>query len=146
MGVERLVPRGEGGKGVMTDQPALYEISIDSFATLPVVRLVGEFDLRAAPDLRESLVGVLDPEPERGADEAPNGRVGAVLIDMEGLRFLDSTIISVLLSADQLAQEKGRQVRFAAVPSNVARIFGVTGIEGVLKTYSSLEEAARAEG
>ena len=120
----------------MTDEEAQpYEIFVESFGACPVIRLTGEFDLRAAPDLREALVGVL---------EAPDAEGKPVLVDMEELSFLDSTIISVLLSAEQLAQRKSRRVSLVSVPDHVSRIFGVTGIEGVLRSYPTKDDAVAA--
>lgn len=127
----------------MTDPEHLYEIETDSFSGSPVVRLLGEFDLRSAPDLREALVGAIRPEPEgREGEKGGAGVRPVVLVDMEGLTFLDSTIISVLLSAEQHAQQSGGELRLASVPAHVSRILGMTGIDAVLPSYPTLAEAA----
>jgi len=112
-----------------------YSIDLASHDGLQLLRLNGEFDLRAAPDLREAILDAL------GAESAS----GPLLVDMSGLDFLDSTIISVLLTAVQRGQEMGRQLRLAGVAPHVSRILGVTGIESVLPSYPTLEEAASAE-
>jgi anti-sigma B factor antagonist len=111
-----------------------YSIERGSHAELQLLRLRGEFDLRAAPDLREAIVEALDA----------GGASGPLLVDMAGLDFLDSTIISVLLAGVKRAKEAGRDLRLAGLAPQVARILGVTGIDSVLPSYATVEEAASA--
>lgn len=121
----------------MTTPPADshgYSIVPGSHDGCEVLALAGELDLNAAPDLREAFLAAL----EDGRSSGP------VLVDMTELQFLDSTIISVLLSAVQRAQQQDRQVRLVAVPPHVARILGVTGLEDVLRSYPDLDAAASA--
>lgn len=133
-----------------------FRIEQFSHDDLPVLRLTGEFDLRAAPELREALLGLLAPGggapggDDAGAEGSSADRPGpagvsppVVLLEMSGLEFLDSTIISVLLMARHRAVAAGGSLRLTGVTPQVARVLDVTGIDGVLDRYASLDEAAR---
>jgi anti-sigma B factor antagonist len=76
-----------------------------------VIALSGELDIAGAADLERELAGV---------------EAGAVVIDLRGLGFMDSSGLRALTVAAQRAQHAGR--RFALVPgaAQVMRVFDVT--------------------
>ncbi len=103
--------------GLPEEEPAGFTISLRTRGLVPEVLLRGELDLRAAAELRETLLEVLS-QPG-----------GSVLLDMTELVFLDSTIISVLIMAKKRAETAGGLIRLRNVPARVQRIFAITGIE-----------------
>lgn len=76
-----------------------------------IIALVGELDIAGAADLERELAGV---------------EAGAVVIDLRGLGFMDSSGLRALAVAAQRAQGAGR--RFALVPgaAQVMRVFDIT--------------------
>jgi len=76
-----------------------------------VIALAGELDLAGAAALERELAG-LD--------------AGAVVVDLRGLGFMDSSGLRALAVAAQRAQRAGR--RFALVPgaAQVMRVFDIT--------------------
>lgn len=76
-----------------------------------VIALAGELDLAGAAVLERELDGV---------------DAGAVVVDLRGLGFMDSTGLRTLAVASQRAHRAGR--RFALVPgaAQVMRVFDVT--------------------
>lgn len=102
--------------GFPEQEPAGYSIRRRADAELPELVLEGELDLRAASELREALLTEL----------ADGG--GTVRLDMAGLTFMDSTIISVLIMAKKRAESAGGEVRLSNMSERVRRIFSITGI------------------
>jgi anti-anti-sigma factor len=76
-----------------------------------VIALAGELDLAGAAALEHELAGV---------------EAGAVVVDLRGLGFMDSSGLRALAVAAQRAQRAGR--RFALVPgaSQIMRVFDIT--------------------
>lgn len=101
------------------DDPVSFEIVAEDEGKPPLLRLVGEMDLRAAADLREALLRAL----------SDGG--GSVRLDLAGLTFIDSTIISVLIMARKRAETEGGDVILRSVPHRVARILSITGIDSL---------------
>jgi anti-sigma B factor antagonist len=97
-----------------------FEVEHEKYGTTLYVRLLGEFDL-AAHDLFESTVYGLD-------GDAPS----AIVIDLQGLKFIDSTGLRQLVALWERAQRDNFE--FAIVPGSpeVQRAFELTGLHEVL--------------
>jgi anti-sigma B factor antagonist len=80
-----------------------------------VVRVDGELDIATAPRLEAAL---LRPRPR---DER-------VILDLTGLRFMDSTGLRVLLRATTAAKEGRWELFLRNVPPNVRRLFDLSGV------------------
>lgn len=103
---------------------------------LPGVRIVsirGELDLTHAADARSALE-LAASEPER-----------ALVIDLTGCDFLDSTGVSAIVAASRSARGAGSGVTVASTAgSEVRRILDLTGISQGLPTFDGVDAAARA--
>jgi anti-anti-sigma factor len=80
-----------------------------------VVELIGELDLDGAPRLEEELLRV-------EAGDAP-----AIIIDLAGLEFIDSTGIRLLLMAAERCQQSARLTLLKG-PRQVHRVFEITDL------------------
>lgn len=74
---------------------------------------VGDLDLSTAPELERSLVGV-----------QTDG--GPVLLDLRGVRFMDSSGLRVILAADARARSNGSRLMLLPGPPGVQRVFQLT--------------------
>lgn len=81
-----------------------------------VLTLSGELDVVSAPQLEQCLDEVLAP---------PNARV---LLDLNGLRFVDSSGVSVLIKAKQEADASGRTVVLRQPTEQLHRVFALLGL------------------
>ena len=89
-----------------------------------VVRLVGELDLASTPGLE----GVL---------ESPVAMAAAMLvIDLQGLEFLDSTGLRVLLSTHERSKERGQAFAVTRSSPQVQRLFSITRVDEHLPTIT----------
>jgi anti-anti-sigma factor len=80
-----------------------------------VVRFEGELDLATAPQAENALRQLEE-------SEQPPARI---VLDLRGVRFLDSTGLRVILAADSRARREGRHVQVIAGPEPVHRVFRI---------------------
>jgi len=88
-------------------------------------------DLHTAPRFQDAI--------ERAAEE-----VGAVVVDMGGVAFMDSTALSSLMRSKDALDQKGVALRLAAPSRAVERIFSVTGFSDYFEIFPSREAAIPA--
>ena len=106
-----------------------FEVSIDEHAeAYSVISVRGEVDLHTAPKVQYAI--------ERAASTD-----GAVVLDMAGVAFMDSTALSALVRAKDGLQEHGISLRLAAPSNPVERIFSVTGFRDYFEIFPSREAA-----
>ncbi len=67
-----------------------------------------------------------------------------VLLDMTGLRFIDSAGIGVLVSARRRAEQLGATLALAGVNGAVARVLQMTRADRLVQTFQSVEEGVDA--
>jgi anti-sigma B factor antagonist len=84
------------------------------------------------------------PRLRAGLDEVPLDEGLALIIDLSGLSYCDSTGVSVLVGAYHRAKATGAALALAGMNSDIARVFRVIGLDQVFTSYDSVEAAARA--
>ena len=89
----------------------------------------GELSLVVGGDVDWDAVLTLEPQWEAAIDE---GELSRVTIDMTGVRFVDSTGISLLITAVDRIRARGADVRILKPEAQVFRIFEVVGVDDVL--------------
>ncbi|MYV56140.1 STAS domain-containing protein [Streptomyces sp. SID3212] len=95
----------------------------------PVLELAGDLAYESAPEVRD-LLSTLDLEPGQ-----------QLLVDLGGLTFCDSSGITVLIAARNHALAARATLALAAVPHHVARILRLVGLEPVLTSYPTAQDA-----
>jgi stage II sporulation protein AA (anti-sigma F factor antagonist) len=81
-----------------------------------VLTLFGELDVVSAPKLERMLSEVLGQ---------PHARV---MLDLNGLRFVDSAGVSVLIKAKQRAESNGRTLVLRRPTEQLERVFSLVGL------------------
>lgn len=100
----------------------------DGDAAVGVVRATGELDAFAVPDLEGAFAEVIAHD--------------RVLVDLEGVSFLDSTALGTLVHQVRRVQaQDGADVRVVLPEGTARRIFEITTLDRVLPVASSLGEA-----
>lgn len=98
----------------------------------PVLEFAGELDAESAPEALEAI-GEL------------NLKAGQQLVlDLGELLFCDSSGISALLAARNLAAGADAALALAAVPSQLSRTLGLIGLSGFFNVYPSVADARAA--
>jgi anti-sigma B factor antagonist len=85
------------------------------------IALSGDLDVSTAPAVEERLIELEDGQsPPR------------VILDLRGLRFIDSTGLSLLINADLRGRRAGRRVTIVSGTGAPRRILETTGLQGRL--------------
>jgi anti-sigma B factor antagonist len=79
--------------------------------------LTGEFDLAGIPHFEAAIAAV----------EAAGPR--AIVVDLSGLQFMDSSGLRALVTADDRARKAGRRLAIVQGPPPVRRVFEITQLE-----------------
>jgi anti-anti-sigma factor len=95
--------------------PSPFEINTAAVDGVTFVTLRGELDIATAPQLYDVL-----------AEESAKG--GALVLDLGGVEFIDSTGIRVLVVAWQESQRDGFNLRLTRGTDPVMRAFELVGL------------------
>ena len=87
--------------------------------SLNTVALTGELDVANAAEVRRSI------------DQHLAGSTTTV-VDLREVTFLDSVILSVLISAARRAKESGGTLELTGLRPAVRRVFSITGVDNVV--------------
>ena len=97
-----------------------------------VVEVSGEIDVYTAPRLREKIIALV----EAGSYQ--------LIIDMEGVEFLDSTGLGVLVGGLKRVRQHDGGIELVCTQGRILRIFRITGLSRVFEIYNSVDEARAA--
>jgi anti-anti-sigma factor len=98
-----------------------------------VVTTPDEIDVGNAADFRAALLAA-----------AGFGRP-AIVVDMAGTEFCDSTGLNVLVRAARQAEQAGTEIRLVVRGTALQRILAVTGVASMFGRYDSLAAALLAD-
>jgi anti-sigma B factor antagonist len=98
-----------------------------------VVNVYGEVDVATTPELREVLVGLVGDGATR------------LILDLDGVDFIDSTGLGTIISALKRARTHGGDLRLVCTQARITRLFEITGLDKAVPLLPSLD-AAVAEG
>ena len=99
-----------------------------------IVAVGGEIDVYTAPKLREQLVDLVNA-----------GRYHLV-VDMEGVEFLDSTGLGVLVGGLKRVRAHDGSLRLVCTQERILKIFRITGLTKVFPIHDTVSEALTAVG
>ena len=108
------------------------EISTGRHGAACVVTLTGEVDVYTAPALRVRLI------------EAVESDCRAIIVDMTGVEFIDSSGLGVLVSILKRVSEKGSTMTIVSDREVVLKVFRITGLDRVFPIVPTLAEATRS--
>jgi anti-anti-sigma factor len=79
-----------------------------------VIALRGEFDMAAVPKFERELAAAEAGEPDE------------IVVDLDGLSFMDSSGLRALVAADDRARRQKRTLAIRPGPPSVRRVFEIT--------------------
>jgi anti-sigma B factor antagonist len=107
-----------------------FELAAErSDAGVHVINVSGEIHVSTAPSFREQLTGVI----ESGGT--------ALVLDLTGVEFIDSTGLSVLLSGLRLVSQRHGHLALVCSNPTVMRLFQITSLDA---TFDIFEDRAAA--
>ena len=91
-----------------------------------VLAVHGELDVEGAPELRRALIEAIDEHPGR-----------TLVIDLEGVDFIDSAGLGVLVGGLKRARDAEGELVLVATGQNVVRVLELTGLTRAFQIHPS---------
>ena len=113
-------------------QPFFLE-SITAGGDCAVLRIDGEIDAYAAPQLRERVI-----------DLAGNGIVH-IIADLRGAGFLDSAGLGALVGSLKALRARGGSLTLVASTDRVLQVLRITGLSGAFALHPCVPDAITAD-
>lgn len=95
-----------------------------------IVRLEGELDMHSAGEFRQIVDNALDKSGTKN-----------ILLNLSNVTFVDSSGLGVILGRYKHISQLGGQMITAKIQPQVAKIFELSGLFRIIKTYNSETEA-----
>jgi anti-sigma B factor antagonist len=109
-----------------------FTAAVKSTTTGAVLEFAGELDADTAPEALEVVQRV----------KLTHGQ--QLVVNLAGLTFCDSSGISTLIAARNLAVAAAAGIALVAVPQQLARSLALIGLNGFFPVFPTLEEADEA--
>jgi anti-sigma B factor antagonist len=106
--------------------------SVTMVSGLPVVKAPAEIDIANAGQLRAALLAA-----------AADGHA-SVVADLSETAFCDTAGLQVLVLGHRRAVAEGGELRLVVQAAQLLRMFSLTGVDRVIPTYATLDEALNA--
>ena len=102
---------------------------VSEIAGWTVVSVYGELDVATSPSLRERLIRLVGDGSTR------------LVLDLQGVDFLDSTGLGTIVSALKRARTHGGDLRLVCTEARIRRLFEITGLDKAVPLHASLDDA-----
>jgi anti-sigma B factor antagonist len=97
-----------------------------------LMSLKGDVDMNSSPDVRSSLGAAFK-----------QGGAKALLIDLSGVRYMDSSGIATLVEAMQNCMKQGMRLRLVELSPSVRDVFELARLASVFEIFPSVNEASK---
>ena len=97
-----------------------------------VLAVAGEVDVYTAPRLREKLVELVSQGKQQ------------IVVDLEGVDFLDSTGLGVLVGGLKRLRSHEGDLSLVCTRQRILKVFEITGLTKVFSIFDSVDEAVSA--
>ena len=97
--------------------PPRFHVEVDQNQAGVTVTVTGDVDM--------STIGPLEQARERALAVSPS----SMLIDLRGVRFIDSSGLKFLIETDRLSRTGGWKLQLLRPGETAMRVFVVTGVE-----------------
>lgn len=94
-----------------------------------ILAVKGEVDVYTAPRLRERLVELVSQGQHQ------------VVVDLEGVDFLDSTGLGVLVGGLKRLRSHDGDLSLVCTQSRILKVFEITGLTKVFSIHDSVDDA-----
>lgn len=105
------------------------QVTTSKVGDATVVSADGELDLHTAASLKSAL------------DDAIDAGDRLIVADLGPVDFMDSTGLSVIISAVAALGRDGRELRVVASAPRIKKVFELTGVDQQVGIYASVDEA-----
>lgn len=107
------------------------EVSTADDTGWTILAVTGEIDISTAATFEDALHSAMESSKQ-------------VVVDLSGVRFMDSTGLGILMRAHKRQDDVGAALRLAAPSDRVVRILDVTQLGNVFAVYPSVDASIGA--
>jgi anti-anti-sigma factor len=107
-----------------------FQLRAQNLGGCVIVRLAGEIDIANAASVQGHLGSLAD--------------LGHLVIDLTGLRFMDSTGLSALIVTHKRAKSLGYSIRLVGAQGPVRRVLEITQIDKFIAHYDDVADAVES--
>ena len=98
-----------------------------------IIELAGRLTVNDQPGmLKDAVAGVV----KRGARQ--------VLLDLSGVRYIDSTRLGELIAAHVTVSRQGGRLKLIGTPDRIVELLTMAGLDGIFERYTTAADATRA--
>ncbi len=101
----------------------------DQIQGVSLLQVEGRVDSESTPQLEEALTALL------------NDNCNKIVVNLKGVDFMSSAGLRAIVRAYQVAQKAGGGVRLAAVPEAIESVMYTVGLNQLLMSYPTEQEA-----
>ena len=94
-----------------------------------VLKVEGRVDSDSTPELERALTGLLEASCSK------------IVVNLQGVDFMSSAGLRAIVRASQASQKAGGGLRLAAVPENIESVMYTVGLNQMLESYPTEQEA-----
>ena len=105
------------------------DVKLERDGAMCVISLSGEVDVYTSPSFKDRLVSAIDEGCTR------------IVVDLEGVDFIDSSGLGVLVSGLRRVKENDGSIRLICTREPILKVFRITGLDRVFPIFGSLDEA-----
>jgi anti-sigma B factor antagonist len=104
------------------------QFDVTSAGERSVVAVRGEIDAYTSPRLREQLTRLMDEGHHQ------------IVVDLEGVEFMDSTGLGVLVASLKRAKEHDGDVSLVCTSPQILRVLSITGLDRVFQVRTAVDD------
>ncbi len=97
-----------------------------------VIKIEGDIDHHTSEEIREKI------DRDYFREKAKN-----IVFELSSVSFMDSSGIGMLIGRYKNIEKQGGQVAICNVSENIERIFNMSGLQKIIKCYTTLDEALK---
>lgn len=105
------------------------DVRVETGGGACVVTVSGEVDVYTSPTLKERLIEAIDEG------------CGQVIVSLDGVAFIDSSGLGVLVGCLRRVKERDGSLTIVCSRDQILKIFRITGLDKVFPIVATLDEA-----
>lgn len=94
-----------------------------------IVAFLGDIDLQSSPEARKVLLGAVEQEK-------------AILVDLSGVEYIDSSGVASLVESFQKARKSGQEYILVSLSDGARRVLELSRLDKVFTICATIDEAA----
>ena len=109
------------------------DIDVRKQDNFTVIAVKGEIDLYSVKQLKEKV-----------AFEIDDGRQARIVMDLNDVKYIDSTGLGILIGIKRRCSEKNGELLLVFESERITNLFNITGLQNVFSIFKTVDEAGKS--